>query len=232
MTTTPGNIPSKDPANDSSMSGMFRAVFKKQMQKVDGQLPCVVLSYSREANRATVQPLISVLGTNGNTMSRAPVVNVPCLALTGGGYVLSFPIATGDKGWIEASDRDISLFLQAITETRPNTARMHSFEDARFVPDAFADYVIADEDAGAAVLQSKDGTTKVSVGPNGVKVSGTNVNITATEKVAFATPIIDLGNAQVDGTGNLMFNGVRFATHVHSGVQAGTDDSGGVVGVT
>src|SRR5690606_7698783 len=85
------------------------------------------------------------------------------LALGGGDFVLSFPVSPGDFGWIEASDRDISLFMQQQAESGPNTIRKHSFSDGRFIPDKIRDYTISGDDDGAVVLQSLSGSCKVSL---------------------------------------------------------------------
>lgn len=212
-------IPSKDPADQHSLPGVLEAVFKKQMQGVQGQLPAVVISYDRDTNLAVVQPMIAILTTDGKAVSRAPVASVPALALGGGGFVLNFPLKQGDKGWIEASDRDISLYLQGGgNEAQPNTARLHSFEDGRFIPDAFAQYVIAGEDAAACVLQSLDGSVRIALDPSGaIRLTSATILLTATTSVAIATPLLDLSEVtQVVGGADLEFGGIKFGTHEHA----------------
>ena len=82
-------------------------------------------------------------------------------------------------GWIEASDRDISLFLQNMAESAPNTFRIHSFDDARFIPDVFHQYTYSDDDAGNMVIQSLDGMTKLAIGPGIVVVKADSVSVTS-----------------------------------------------------
>jgi hypothetical protein len=164
-------IPSKDPANGNSMSGTLREVFRKMLQRTDGQLPAKVLGYNRVTNRAIVQPFINIVSTAGAQTVRAQIASVPVLALGGGGFCINFPLVNGDTGWIEASDRDISLFLQQFENVRPNTFRLHSFEDSRFIPDAFKQYSFdAGDDAAAMVIQSYDGTVKIALAPGIITV--------------------------------------------------------------
>lgn len=216
--STPGNIPSKNPSDQSSMPGVFGAVHKKQMQAIQGQLPCRVIGVA--GTRVTVQPMISILTTSGQAVERSPVVNVPRLALGSGGFMLYFPVAVGDMGWIMASDRDISLFLQNMQIAVPNTARLHSFEDGRFVPDTFA--TGSAMDASACSLQTLNGEAGISITPEEIslKVGALFFTLSAS---GIAT------NAPMSVPEGSTIGGVPFGTHGHDGVQTGSGTSGGPV---
>ncbi len=177
------NIPSRNPAAEGHLGGVLKVAIKKAMQAIDGQLPCIVVSYDRVANRALVRPLISLVTTTGEPIVRAQVASVPVLALGGGGFCINFPLQPGDLGWIEASDRDISLFIQQMQQSKPNTFRMHSFEDGRFIPDAFRRYTFNSEDAANMVIQSYDGTVKIALGPDLINVVAPNVTVNATTTI-------------------------------------------------
>ena len=174
--------PSRNPAEDDSMVGMMRLVLTKFLQNTDDMLPAQVMAYDRVSNLAQVQPLIAMVTTDNIVIQRAQVAAVPVVQLGGGGFVLSFPISTGDLGWIKANDRDISLFKQAFASSSPNTQRKHSFEDAVFIPDTMMQGVsIATEDSANAVLQNLAGTVKIALwddlikilAPSGVGIGGT-----------------------------------------------------------
>lgn len=151
--------------------GMMRLWRAKMQQQWDDMLPAQVIAYDRASNRAQVQPLIAMVSTNSTLIDRAQIAALPVLQLGGGGFVLSFPLQTGDLGWIKASDRDISLFLQTFQNSPPNTQRMHSFSDALFIPDTMLRAVsIAGEDAGNAVFQNTDGTVKIALWDNLIKI--------------------------------------------------------------
>lgn len=200
------DIPSGDPADLSDFTGAFRHIFGKMMQSVDGMLPAKVISYNRTTNRATVQPLIMMLTTADTTVQRAEIASVPVFQYGAGDFLLSFPVKAGDLGWIKANDRDISLFLQSYSNAAPNTIRKKSFSDAIFYPDVMRGYTIASEDLDNVVLQNLDGSVKVSLGANKVKIAAPTVEIVSTA---------------------LTHNGVNIgATHTHSGVTAGASNTG------
>lgn len=188
------NNPSLDPAYNGSLAGAIQFAFSKLMQNVDGMLPAQVVSYDRTSNRARVQILVTLITTDGSQVPRPVVASVPVLVAGGGGFILSFPLKAGDMGWILASDRDISLFLQNYTQTQPNTFRNKNFADGLFIPDAMRGYSIDPDDTDNITLQNLDGTVKISL-------SNTAINIKAETAVN-----IDLGNPanllSVNGTIN------------------------------
>ena len=210
---------SHDPANDDSLTGTFREILKKFLQVTDDMLPAMVRTYDRVRNVATVQPLIQVVNTEGQTFNRAPLTNVPVLLMGGGGFFASFHLPANSLGWIKANDRDISLFLQAFANNQPNTGRLHSFEDAVFIPDIMTGYTIAGEDMQAAVIQSMDGTVKLSLTNQRININAPQVNINTSGDCNINAG----GNFQIVSSG-MTHNGTRVGdTHVH---EQGNDSAG------
>lgn len=169
------NNPDIDPANNGSLAGAMRFAFYKLLQNTNGMLPAKVIKYNRTTNRVQVQILIALVTTDGAQVSRPQIASIPVLVLGGGGFMLSFPLNPGDIGWVMANDRDISLFLQTYKEAAPNTGRVCNFSDALFIPDIMTNYSINSEDAGNAVLQSVDGTVRISLWPNQVKITAPTI---------------------------------------------------------
>lgn len=216
--------PSKDPANDGSLAGTYRQVFKKLLQSVDGMLPATVIAADRDF--ATVRPQIMVLGTDGSLTSRAQIARVPVFAFGAGGFVLSFPILPGDPGWILASDRDISLYLQAAErEAGPNTLRLHSFEDGLFFPDAARKYALAEEDGTSAVWQSLDGAVRISLGAARVKVTAPLVEF-ETPLATFSGDVTVVGIVRGETDVLSGPDSVSGIGHTHGGVQPGGGNTG------
>ena len=179
MTTQLPQIPSKPPAADGNLGAVLEWCLKKLMQKTDGMLPARVVSVSAKRDRVTVQPLIAMVSTSGTKISRATLVDLPLLSYGGGGFFINFPLKKGDLGWIEASDRDTSLFLQSMSEQIPNSKRMHSFEDARFIPDVFSSYTFTPT-SGAMVISSLDGQTRIELSPGKIAMFAAEIDITST----------------------------------------------------
>lgn len=208
-----------DPAQGASLAGVIEFAFKKMLQGIDGQLPAEIISYDRQSNRATVRPLISRLTTNGEKVERATIASVPVLALGGGEFGISFPLKAGDRGWIEASDRDISLFLQTSEIARPNTLRLHEFSDGRFVPDLFSDFTLPDDHAGTLLIQHKAGKTRIGVKADEITLVVDTASITLTQT---GITLSAGGNTLAFGADGVKHNGTNIgATHTHGGVETG-----------
>jgi len=171
--------PSKDPANSSGdIPGAMREILAKFLQSsIDDMLPAQIVTYDRDTNRATVKPLIAMVTTNGANISRNQLASIPVLNIGGGNFILSFPLLPGDKGWIKANDRDISDFLKTYKESVPNTKRVHNFNNGLFIPDVMTGYTIDAEDTENAVLQTLDGTVKISLFPDKLKITAPSVEI-------------------------------------------------------
>lgn len=208
MAQEPNNYPSRDPADEDSLAGTFRLVFNKLMQGVDGMIPARIVATNGDRNnpRVTVQPLVALVTTGGAQVSRAQIASLPVFQFGAGGYLLSFPLVEGDLGWIVASDRDISVFLQSYDESRPQTFRKKNFADALFIPDVMRGYAINSEDEGNAVLQNAAGTVRITLWPDKVKITAPDVEVVSD---------------------TLTHNGVNVgSTHVHPGIQPGAGSTG------
>lgn len=218
--------PSLDPADDDSMQGLLKGALRKFLQGVDDMLPARVVSYDRPSNKVVLAPMVALLTSTGATVTRAQVQGVPVFRYGAGGFVLSFNLKAGDMGWIKANDRDISLFVQALSGSKPNTLRLHSFEDAMFFPDSMRDVVINDEDAENAVFQSNDGQFRIAIASDKIKISaGDATTLTLTpERTDLVTPIFNVD------AGSIVLQGIEWLPHTHGGVVPGGADTSGVSG--
>lgn len=214
---------------------MMAFVLKKFLQSVDDMLPGIVIAYDRASNRATVQPLIAMVTTDNIQKNRDQVASIPVFQYGGGNCMLSFNINPGDLGWIKASDRDISLFLTSYKNSSPNTQRLHNFSDSLFFPDIMRNYTINAEDDGNAVLQTTDGTVRVALWPNKLKMTAPEIladtptftitgilNVQNVNGVSTASTI----NGSIHTTGDVIANTVSLEHHVHSGVMPGGGNTG------
>lgn len=175
----PNPTPSQKPGQSDSLSGSMDLVLRKFLLDVDDMLPARIVSYDRNANRAQIDILYKVTMTDGSMNPLMAPAEVPVLTIGGGGMCLTFPIKPGDLGWIKASDRDMSLFLQSYEAEPGNTTRLHCFEDGVFIPDVMKDFVVSD--GVAATLQTIDGTTSVAVKPGSIVLTTGSTVVSITE---------------------------------------------------
>lgn len=205
--------PNQNPANTGSLLGMAQTMLETIKSNTDGMLPVKVISHDRAKRRVKVEHLIDVILTDNTTIKRGTQSEVQTLVIGGGGFVIDFYLPSGSLGWLLAADRDLSLFKQSYTAERPNTLRKKSFNDGLFIPDVMTGYDVSGEDQQSMVIQSIDGTQKISLNPNGVtKMTG--------KKLIQEFDEIELVSA------SLTHNGTNVGdTHVHD---AGSlKDSGG-----
>lgn len=225
--------PNTDQASSNSMGGKMRDVLSRWLRdEVDDMLPAVVTSYDDQANMVTVRPLVMVGTTDGQKVSRSVLPPIPVFRFGGGDFFIRFPIKPGNFGWVKANDRDVSLVIQrGGAEDWPNTTRLHSFSDGMFFPHSLKDWVLAEEDADAAVFQSLDGVGKLAIhadkvvlafGENAITLDATGILQQAGASSIYTTTA---GVAIVSAT--LTHNGVNIGdTHRHDGVTPGPGNTG------
>ena len=190
--------PSINPADLDSLTGTFRNVFSKFLQNVDTCLPAQVIAFDRSPPASVqIQPLIKMITTAGESVSRAQIAKVPVMQLGAGGFIMSFNVSPGDLGILLANDRDISLFIQSFNETQPNSMRIKNFADAMFLPLVFNNYAIAGEDANNLVIQDLSGGIKIALGNSKIKMLAPNVEIDSA--VVINGSLTVNGDAEVTG---------------------------------
>lgn len=201
--------PSRNQAKDDTLAGLFDLFKAKFLQNTDDMLPAKVIAYDRATNRAQVQPLIVMVNTNNERISRAQIASVPVLQMGGGGFVISFPIIPGDLGWIKSNDRDISFFKKNYAESAPNTQRKHNFSDALFIPDScMRNVTVSGDDAANLVIQNLDGTVCISIAEDKIKITAPAIELISTDTISMTagtsitidTPITTITGAITGGT--------------------------------
>lgn len=198
--------PSVDPSNLGTLTGAFRHIFNKLMLEIDGMLPARVITGGRDV--VEVEPLVTMLTSNNQRVPRGKIASVPVLQLGAGGFMMNFNVVAGSLGWIQANDRDISLFLQSYSSSPPNSLRVKDFADAVFIPGVLTGYTIDEEDEDAMVLQSLDNSVKIALSTGKIKIKAPVVEVEAgaiainsTGPVSMTTPTFAVtGNITATGT--------------------------------
>lgn len=190
-------------ANQGTLTGILDETFKHFKKNTDDMLPATVIAYDRVSNVASVQPQIQMVATDGTLVGRGAIASVPVLCLGGGGFTINFPLVSGSRGWIKASDRDMSLYRQSLVTSPPNTARMHDFADGLFIPDIVAGYTLNGEDTNNMVIQSLDGTIRVAIWPDRVKVTTPNgTGQFGPDRILFTTPLFQINSPNIQFVSN------------------------------
>jgi len=212
--------PNEDSANDGSLAGALQEMLTAWLREsVDDMLPAEVVSYDENSNRVTIRPLVMIGTTDGLKVPKPILVNIPVFRFGGSGFYMRFKLVAGDKGWIKATDRDMSLVIQrGWQQDWPNTVRLHSFSDGVFFPDVVKDWQSSDaefaimSDSGTSFEMSSDeiklkcGSSELIINSSGVTINAANVSINA---------------ATMDNNGtNIGSN------HRHGGVETGSGTSG------
>lgn len=225
------------------------AILRGARSEVWTALPGIIVSFDPAKRTCQVQPTIQaqVENEDGSTswINLPVLVDCPVFYPAGGGLLLTFPIEPGDECLVIFASRCIDNWWQAGGIRRQAELRMHDLSDG-FV---FAGVESIPNITGAistsgAELRTKNGAAKVRVAQGGdidvispgtVNVQATTVNIIAGASIALNAPDIDLNGANINLngavgiSGSLTINGGPYASHSHSNVQNGPNNTGGVV---
>lgn len=218
--------PSVRPADTGTLAGVIGLAIHKALQSVDGMMPVEVVSYDRATNRATVKHLIQMTGSDGQTIDRAQIASVRVQQPGNAAFSISLPIKPGDKGWIIAADRDLSIFQdQGLGAGAPNTDRMHSFQDGLFLPDAMSNGAPPAGQDDRVVIGANGGSAFMSFDADGFEfnIGGSTLTLTA-GGFGFSFG----GNTLTMDAGGLKMNGKNIGdTHTHGGVTSGAGNTAG-----
>ena len=163
-------IPAHNPADVNTLDGMNNIFLDKISMSIENVIPGIVQSYDKTTNRAVIKPAITGVASQGQKISKEPLQNIPVLNLSGGGFIISFPIKTGDTGWLIACDRNISIFKQNLVESAPNDYRKHKFEDAFFIPDKINNVPLTNPNS--LLMQDETGAIKLELTNTGINLTG------------------------------------------------------------
>ena len=182
-------IPAYNPADANTLSGLNNILQDKLSMNIECAIPGIVQSYDKNSNRAVIKPAITGVASQGQKVSKEPLINIPVLQPSGGGIKMIFPLKNGDTGWLIACDRNISIFKQNLQESAPNDYRKHNFLDAFFIPDSINvqgvdDFTIKSESQTFTIGEEITATTiKVGNGATGTFISQDNKTIIVTDGI-------------------------------------------------
>ena len=205
------------------------AILAATKRSLEVSIPCIVTKVISRT-KVNVRPLIKIVAQDGTASSRAVIEGLPVFTAGAGDKFMSFPVAAGNIGWIDACDRDISLFLQSYSEEEPPTDRMHNFGDARFVPDIMTNITVATEDSTAVVIQTRDGSVKIALDDSEIRIKNNSVSLVVdgSSVTGIAPGGFDLNGFTIDASGaaespvsltspSVVADGKELTGHTHIG---------------
>lgn len=136
--------------------------------ELDDCIPCRVEEVT-ETGTVNVQILPLMILSDGTTMARTPLLDIPVQWPGCQTALIRFNLQPGCLGLLKATDRDITLILQQMAEARPNTLRRHSFSDAFFIPADFREFT--EGGTGDVVIQMRDGANHISMGADDITLT-------------------------------------------------------------
>ena len=186
-------------------------------------MPGIIQSFNATQKTCVVQPAIKaqVLDAEGTTswVALPLLLDCPVQFPSGGGLTLTFPLALNDECLVIFASRCIDAWWQSGGIQVQAELRMHDLSDGFVIPGVSSLVnVPASIATDAAELRNTAGTLKVRIKPS-------------TNELSVIAPgaQVKVSPNRVDIDGVLWINGLRYIDHVHSGVQAGGSNTGGVV---
>ena len=155
----------------------FQAQLAKLKRGLNVGMPGIVVSYDHAKRRAVVQPALKMVREDGSELSRAPLVNVPVIQPSGGGFTVHLPLKKGDAVDLRFSQRGLARFKKTLAETAPEAGVIMSMASATAYP-GWGPAEIAPAQSDAICIQSDDGATYIAVREDNVDVKADNVRIT------------------------------------------------------
>lgn len=166
--------------------------------------------------------------------SQRPVVNVPCVLLQFGRFIIRPWYQSGDIGLLIYNDMDTDMAMMDGSESEPNTPRKHAPEDAKFLGGVKLDRVELPDDIPpeALVICNENGDTFWSMQDDKMQSKGKiehegDIDIVGNIKIVGNIDItgntIQKGDITVQG-GDIVADGISLKKHIHTG------DSGGNTG--
>jgi len=210
-------------------------------------LPAIIESFNPDAVTCVAQPAIKaqVTAPDGSTqwVSLPLLLDCPVVFPRGGGCTLTFPVAKDDECLVIFASRCIDAWWTAGGVQVQSEFRMHDLSDGFCLPGPFSQATkISGVSTSTAQLRSNDGSTYVELDP-----AGKIVNVVAPGGMTLTTPtltvtgVINVENQQGDAnastmngtmktTGDVVAGTISLQSHVHTGVQTGSGNTGGPTG--
>lgn len=200
--------------SDAQLSGSqddaIKQYIESRLMDVHTCLPGRVISFDPVAQTAVVQPCIQRIFIEQGPVNLPPCMDVSVSFTGGGGFFLTFCPAEGDECILHFSERAIDFWFQNGGIQLPSEYCTHDLGDAFAAVGVNSQpNVLPNLCTTGAELRTRDKTTFLRVEAGTITMKG-NVVITGS----------------VTASGDVTGNGKSLDTHIHSGVQTGSGNTG------
>lgn len=156
-------------AQYDSLPAALRFMLEQFAKTLNTCAPGHIRAYDAATRRATVQPALDLLKTDGSAMSAPLIPNVPVVWPSAGGWTFLAPLADGDPVLLVWSQRGLTGFKRAHGRALPDADHLFSLGDAIAIP-GFGPATITPASTTGAVLQSTDAATFIALEPTGIRI--------------------------------------------------------------
>ena len=203
------------------------------MRQILGQMAtttlALVMAVREDADgfHVDVQPMVAQVDGAGNAVPHGNVHNLPVWRLQGGTCGVIIPPVVGDIGLVVFASTDISGVKRAKKPTTPGSARRFDWADGIYLGGllmaAPTSFVRLDEEG--VTITAADGLPVTINAPGGLTINAPGQTVAIDAQTTAVMGDMTLTGDLTTGPGST-FNGKSFDTHTHSGVSAGTANSG------
>ena len=186
-----------------------------------------------------VIPTIARKYADGEVRNRPIIYRVPVVFQSGGGGLLSFPLAVDDTVLLVFSGDDHDNFLQGISQI-PTTRRQFGYTDAIAIPCLYpfnsnlqpSKNKVELKYKGSSISIDGEGNILIDKADNVTISNATTVNIVSSSEINLDTPKVNCsGDLRIEGSittaGDVTTDaGISLQNHKHGLVKTGTSSSG------
>jgi hypothetical protein len=204
--------------DDDQQLVWMRSVIDRAVGDIHTCCPGIIDSFDATSQTVQVKPAIQKLffpdGEDARWVELPPLVDVPIINLSGAGYILTFPVHSGDQCLLLFAERAIDNWFEQGTSSEPNDARRHSLSDAfALVGIRPRSEAVESYNENDVELRSSDGSIKIQMSGGEIKLVAPTVRIEGQLSVS----------GSVTAQGDVVAGSISLQGHTHlvTGVQTG-----------
>lgn len=202
------------PNTQPSLVELVQTMIDRSLTETHTCLPGIVESFDEATQLAKVNPAIKRLARASGSVAIPPILDVPVVFPSAGGYSITFPVSAGDEVLLVFSERAIDNWLSQGGVHDPYAVRKHDYTDAFAIIGIHSNSrAISSYATDGLEIRNDAGTTKIKLTSTAVTIDISTLGgatFNADGSVVFKNGAsITAGGNFVSGTG------ITLNTHVH-----------------